>query len=212
MKVLRKFCMKITLIYALLLIMTSVSSAQGVPPVQNFTAENLQNQVRISWTIGQSSYTCLGVELQHSLDSVFAGYSVLSTYGSCGNPGSSENYEYFHTGPDFTKKNFYRLHLPPSNYGPIASVDFSTGKDGYKLYPNPIQSESTLEIVNEDNTRFILEIADPLGILLYRFENINTSKTLLYSSYFSRRGFYFFRMYSIDGSRLIKGKFAVIKN
>ena len=185
--------------------------AQGTPPVKNFVADNLQNQVRVSWTISQSTFTCLGVQLQHSLDSIFAGFTVLQTYGSCGNPSSDENYEFFHTGPDFSKKNYYRLFLPPSTYGPLATVDFTTGKDGYKLYPNPIQFQSRLEFVNEDNNRFIIEIADVTGVLLYRFENVTNNYFLLNNSDFPRYGFYFFTMYTVDGSRLIKGKFAVTR-
>lgn len=70
-------------------------------------AEQLGNQVRITWTMGPGN-TCDDLEIMVSTDNV--NFSTFYTHvGICGNTNSEQSYQINHIDPSCDQINYYRI-------------------------------------------------------------------------------------------------------
>ncbi len=190
------------------LVFTALLLQAQVPTVAHFHGVANKNTAIINWTILKGPYTCAGVELQWSTDSLYGYTSIYTDYSVCGNPNTDEEKNTIHQSPDIHKKNFYRLFLPPFTYSQIIVVDFTKENGAYQLFPHPFSNQARLEFENPNGEACILEIAHPKGYLLYRFEYINTNYFYLYKGWFTESNLFYFRIYPISGNfKPIRGKF-----
>lgn len=185
---------------------------QITPPITAFTANVQGDKVNLFWTVGKSNATCNGLELQRSTDSLF-NYTMIYNYsGICGNPTNDQYFQYQDISPFLFQKNYYRILLYPASYSNVLVVDMSKGGSDYKVFPNPVIDFSTLSFNNPSGKEYVIDICDRFGNRIYYQENIRTNTFLLMAGWFEKSGVYPFRMYTLDGSDLIKGKFTVVKN
>lgn len=82
-----------------------------------------------------------------------------------------------------------------------------TNEINYKLYPNPIISESLLSFENPNNEKFTLEIIDSYGRLIKSSDNITSNQVVISSTNFTQ-GIYLFKLYSHHGA-YSQGKFII---
>ena len=188
----------------------ATSFAQQYPTVINLRSKVLSNAtVKIEFTISTSTFTVGGWELQRSTDSLF-GYTIVNTYiGSVGG-GTTQDFFYDDYPPDPTKKYYYKVRLANGVESNIIVVNMANVFGYFKIIPHPITDFSRLEFVYTLGQNWVLEIADPKGYFIYRDEYVYTGSYPLSKSIFKQPGIYFFRLYLIDGSQVIRGRMVVM--
>lgn len=83
--------------------------AQSTPLLTKFNGTAYNNQVYLSWEIGQGS-TCNGIGVMRSVDSV-SFVEIGSIEGVCGSTSEPQSYTFTDLTPQSNRTNYYRLNL-----------------------------------------------------------------------------------------------------
>ena len=102
-----------------LLLWVNVLFAQNA--LDRFTAQQVNNEVLLNWTI-KSGFTCNGIEILSSSDSLnFTNIGKIE--GICGAVDEPISYTFSHKAPAQNKINYYRLELGGVGSTEIISVE-----------------------------------------------------------------------------------------
>lgn len=196
--------MKLYFVAVFSIIFTLLSVGQTNSVLADFSVQQINNSVKISWTI-RSGYSCTDVNVEHSLDS--ATFISIYTYpGVCGAISKDQEYYFIHQDPAKNTKNYYRMNLGNFGYSEILPINFSDyGNIGYSITPNPIINTGKLKFNNPGNAKFNFEVYDSMGIFAYSQE-VESDEVELSSVIFNA-GVYFFRLYNNIDS--FSGRFVV---
>lgn len=194
------------LLLTFLAINVAFVKAQQFPVVTELFAKVLNNAtIHIDVKIGTSIQPINGCELQRSNDSAFGYVTVYNYFGSIG--GNTEIF-FFHEDypPDPTKIYYYKVRFSNGSESKIIRVNMAEKFGEYKIIPHPLTDNSRIEFIYQIGQQWVLEIADPKGYFNYRDLYVYTGSYLINRSLFQSNGIYFFRLYLVDGSKVITGK------
>jgi hypothetical protein len=169
--------------------------AQGA--VTNFKAEEINENVYLTWTIKQG-FTCNGVEVLRSTDSVNF-VKVGDIEGICGSTAEEIHYDFTDIFPEKNADNFYRLSLGGLGFSSIISirvVDLPANK--YLVVPNPLTENTQIFFENSAFAICSLTVYDPGGQPLYQAMTTGEAFSLQKENF--PDGVYFFRI-SYDNSK-----------
>lgn len=182
------------------------SFAQNEDVIEGFTATEFNGKVLLTWSVKQG-FTCNGVEILHSLDSVnFT--QIGSIEGICGSTAESIAYDFTHLDPDKNVTNYYRLHLGGVGFSKIISTEvLDLAGTNYLLRPNPIVSHSELFFDNETAASYEFTVYTSQGVRVFT-DQTNGELFLINRSDFNE-GMYFFTINKEWEDPKITGKFLV---
>lgn len=141
--------------------------------VSEFSVKPSENDrvVRVLWTMSSGS-TCLDLSVERSSDG--KSYSEIYQYPSvCGSTDEAISYSWADTNPLRFAKSYYRLKLDGVDYTLPIEVDLQSKLSHHDMlcYPNPSEGSFFVELKNEQNLSFAIEIYTPNGSLVFRKEN-----------------------------------------
>lgn len=136
-----------------------MSSAQS--RIYNFNAFPLKDSVRLSFTVTQGS-SCAGWVVENSTDSVNF-YQIYNYGGLCGNITAPEIYSYLDYAPNKLTPNFYRIHIPPSDYSVVRRVDMAASFTNLLIFPQPVEDILSIAISGQKNYYYEINIYDRFG-------------------------------------------------
>lgn len=182
------------------------SISQNEDVINSFVATEFNGKVLLTFSIN-SGYTCNGVTILRSLDSVnFT--SIGSIEGICGSAQESINYDFTDISPVKNDVNYYRLSLGGVGFSWIVSAEvIDMGSNNSLIRPNPISEETELFFDNENKALMILEIFSSEGKLI-QSESTNEEKFILTKSDFEV-GTYFYSIHADGVKSEVIGKFVV---
>ncbi len=198
---------KLILFKILTILLTSVSGfSQSNELLDDFTAFESDGKVYLNWTLTSGS-TCDGIEIFHSNDLInFARIGDIP--GICGSSTEPVSYTFIHTTPLQNSVNNYRLQLGLLGFSNTISLNLIDIKEnGYSVFPNPLQENSTLYFKNPRKEIFIVRILDHTGKALKQHSVSSENISLNSSEY--KPGIYFFTLEFENKVKLI-GKFLVL--
>jgi hypothetical protein len=202
---------RVFILLSFILVLSGKSYGQYI---QNFTGySDSKAQIHLSWNI-PSGPNLSGLIVERSLDSTFTtGFSTtIYTYSGLVGPGFAQNFSIVDSTATLHRRNYYRVNVQSTYYSLIIGVNAGERTDNYTLYPTIVSDISKLTFNNPNNDAYVMEIAHTKGYMLYHFEGLTSGTFDINATWFDKTGMYFFRMYKPDGSGLIKGKFAVVRN
>ena len=173
-------------------------------PVSHFKAEEINENVYLTWTI-QQGFTCNGVDILHSLDSVnFT--KIGDIEGICGSSATEINYSFTDLFPEKNKLNYYRLSLGGLAYSNIISIRvIDIPANNYLVVPNPVINQSLIYFENSAFATCRLIVYSTLGQIV--FEELITEETFLLQKEVLPDGPYSFKIIYDNGKEPISGKF-----
>lgn len=173
--------------------------------LSNFTVQNYETGVYVEWTI-DSGYTCTGLTLQHSNDSI--NFRDIYEYpGVCGSISSPETYSFVHTSPIDYKANFYRLDLGINGYSDVLKVLFLNLKEkGYVVERDHATGTSKLMIHDVGSGVYCFDFYSLSGQKLNRHCTNKTEVEL--NMILMPNSYYLFRAISPFG-KIISGSFVL---
>jgi hypothetical protein len=195
------------IIAALLFTFIGFSSiSQNEDVINSFVATEFNGKVLLTFSIN-SGYTCNGVTILRSLDSVnFT--TIGSIEGICGSSQESINYDFTDISPVKNAINYYRLSLGGVGFSWIVSAEvIDMGLNNSLIRPNPISENTELFFDNENKASLIVEIFSSTGLLVHT-ESTNEEKISLKNSDFDA-GTYFYSVHADGVKSNVTGKFVV---
>lgn len=135
----------------------------------NFTSENLNGQVQLTWqTASESSSSYFEVET--SKDG--GAFLPVAQIPASGRSSTVKNYKYLHQTP-VIGTNYYRLKQVDTNgskrYSPIIAEEVNANFASVQVKPNPFQNQISLLIPgSKTSTKTELEIFSVDGKQLYK--------------------------------------------
>lgn len=182
-----------------------LSQAQNEEIIDSFSAEVYNESVLINFRIN-SGYTCNGIDVLHSTDSV--NFSPVYTFeGICGSTTESIAYEYTHANPVKNSKNYYRLYLGGPGFSWVINVLVMDLTNSSMIKPNPLISTSELIFENNAVTEHQLVISNMYGQIVFS-ETTNGSSFLL-SRYDFVQGVYLYSIIDKEKGNRIAGRLMV---
>ncbi len=182
-----------------------ISQAQNEEIIESFSAEVYNESVLINFRIN-SGYTCNGIDVLHSSDSV--NFSPVNTFeGICGSTTESIAYEYTHANPVKNIKNYYRLYLGGTGFSWVINVLVIDLTNSSLIKPNPLLSTSELIFENNTITDHQLVISNMYGQIVFS-ETTNGSSFLLSRNDFVQ-GVYLYSIIDKEKGNRITGRLMV---
>lgn len=196
---------KITFLLMSSLFWNSFLKAQNEEIIESFSAEVYNESVLINFRIN-SGYTCNGIDVLHSTDSV--NFSTVYTFeGICGSTTESIAYEYTHPNPVKNSKNYYRLYLGGPGFSWVINVLVIDLINSSLIKPNPLLSTSELIFENNTVTEHQLVISNMYGQIVFS-ETTNGSSFILNRNDFVP-GVYVYSIIDTDKGNRITGRLTV---
>lgn len=137
--------------------------------IARFSVVQLGTGVRVEVTL-QAGFTCNGIQLLRSTDSVQFETAALIG-GVCGSSSEEVSYDFYDAQPLNGQRLYYSLLLGgriPSEVLSVRLLDFS--KTGFVMWPNPARERLQLQIDNEQEQLFELQLVDLRGSVLVGWE------------------------------------------
>ena len=190
-------------VFSLFLVLSTLSIAQSVR-VLRFSAipSNAGDKVQILWTMNAGS-TCPDLVVERSSNGI--NYFEVYQYPSvCGSSDSAVSYSWIDGRPLQFAKSFYRLKLDGNEFSLPVEIDLQSNLNQKDIiaYPSPSNGTFTIELKNENNLNFKLEIYNPLGQMIYSEENCTgTIRTVKLSD--QPRGTYTIKAFFTDRSSIV---------
>lgn len=135
--------------------------------------------VQVLWTMNAGS-TCLDLIVERSANGI--SFTEIYKYPSiCGSTDSSISYSWVDTNPLQFSKSFYRLKLDGAEFTLPIEIDLQSrlSENDLITYPNPSNGSFAIELKNERNLSFDIELYHPNGTLFFKKENCSgTFKTI----------------------------------
>ncbi|MBK6839110.1 MAG: hypothetical protein IPG90_13360 [Bacteroidetes bacterium] len=109
--------------------------AQSSPVLTKFNGTAYNNQVYLSWEIGQGS-TCNGIGVMRSVDSV-SFVEIGSIEGVCGSTSEPQSYTFTDLTPQSNRTNYYRLNPGGLAFSSVLKIHVQQiGESGYEIRQN----------------------------------------------------------------------------
>ncbi len=147
----------VALFFGVMLCALSIAQSR----IYNFNAFPLKDSVRLSFTVTQGA-SCGGWVVENSSDSVTF-YQIYNNGGLCGNTTSAEIYSYTDYAPNKLSPNFYRIHIPPSDYSSVKRVDMAASFTNLLIFPQPAEDKLSIAISGQKNYYYEINIYDRYG-------------------------------------------------
>lgn len=175
--------------------------------LDRFTASEINGRVYLEWIISAGN-TCQGIRILRSTDSINF-IQIGDIGGVCGNINTPQGYDFTDDNPIKNKINYYRLELGGIGLSKIISVeiiDLQSG--GYQVRPNPVTSKSVIHFSNPGKRPCQLNIYSISGHEIFHKEVFDNSFHLFKGDL--QTGFYLFTITTMEGTRIVNGKFLVM--
>ena len=182
-----------------------LTQAQNEEVIESFSAEVYNESVLINFRIN-SGYTCNGIDVLHSTDSVNFG-PIYTFEGICGSTTQSIAYEYTHVNPVKNSKNCYRLYLGGPGFSWVINVLVIDLTNSSLVKPNPLISTSELIFENNAFTEHQLVISNMYGQIVFS-ETTNGNSFILYRNDFVQ-GVYDYSIIDLEKENRITGRLIV---
>jgi len=182
-----------------------LTQAQNEEVIESFSAEVYNESVLINFRIN-SGYTCNGIDVLHSTDSVNFG-PIYTFEGICGSTTQSIAYEYTHENPVKNSKNCYRLYLGGPGFSWVINVLVIDLTNSSLVKPNPLISTSELIFENNAFTEHQLVISNMYGQIVFS-ETTNGNSFILYRNDFVQ-GVYDYSIIDLEKENRITGRLIV---
>jgi hypothetical protein len=182
-----------------------LTQAQNEEVIESFSAEVYNESVLINFRIN-SGYTCNGIDVLHSTDSVNFG-PIYTFEGICGSTTQSIAYEYTHVNPVKNSKNYYRLYLGGPGFSWVINVLVIDLTNSSLVKPNPLISTSELIFENNAFTEHQLVISNMYGQIVFS-ETTNGNSFILYRNDFVQ-GVYDYSIIDLEKENRITGRLIV---
>ncbi|TNF46236.1 MAG: T9SS type A sorting domain-containing protein [Bacteroidetes bacterium] len=193
------------LILTVTLFLFKNSWTQNEEVIESFSAEVYNESVLINFRIN-SGYTCNGIDVLHSTDSV--NFSPVYTFeGICGSTTESIAYEYTHVNPVKNSKNYYRLYLGGPGFSWVINVLVIDLTNSSLIKPNPLISTSELIFENNAVTEHQLVISNMYGQIVFS-ETTNGSSIILNRNDFVP-GVYVYSIIDLEKENRVTGRLMV---
>lgn len=176
--------------------------------LSNFYLFPNNKEVEMYWVIDSGS-TCNGITIWHSTDSL--NYIEIGYIGGvCGSNSTSISYNFTHRSPQLNKLNYYKLKLGYVQFSEVEKITIKYTEPGkLYVYPNPSNSQTTIEFNNSHNKPYQLTIINSVGNLIYKKEDIIESEVSINTSTWNP-GTYYITL-SDDTGHILKEKLIIAK-
>lgn len=184
-----------------------VATAQNEEVIDGLSATEFNGKVLLSWSVRQG-YTCNGVDILHSTDSVnFT--KIGSIEGICGSTQASIAYSFTDIDPEKNAINYYRLQLGGIGFSIIVNAEvLDLAGSNFIIRPNPVSDFSELIFDNETAATYNLTVYRTDGTLA--FSDQTNGELFVLSRLEFDQGFYFFYIAKEGEKPKITGKFSVL--
>ncbi len=180
--------------------------AQNENVVGDFTADEVNGKVYLTWIIQQGE-TCNGITILRSTDSVNFN-QIGSIEGTCGSIQEAVPYDFTDLYPEKNSINYYRLDLGGVGFSKIIQIEvIDISANNYLLRPNPVTEFSELHFANDGNHLIELKVYTDDGKLVHQEQT--TDELILLNRQDFNPGSYFFVLVNTQTEAKIKGRFEV---
>jgi Secretion system C-terminal sorting domain len=156
-------------------VMTQVATAIPVT-LKNFSAKLAKNDTFLTWQTA-TELNNKGFDIEKSVDGL--SFASLGFVKGAGNIFETKSYEFLDN--NFSTTSYYRLKQTDFDgkfvYSPTVALQFKSAKNGYKIYPNPLTTESVLTIETLETTQNGTKVAiyDVKGQLMFQTTGVKDS-------------------------------------
>lgn len=198
--------MRLTILPVFLFLLNLPVMAQSGDAVLFFRAEELSENVFLTWAIKQG-FTCDGVDVLRSSDSVNF-VKIGDIEGICGSSAASISYDFTDLFPEKNSRNYYRLSLGGVLFSNIISIDIiDIPANNYLVVPNPFVENSRIYFENAAVAMCELSVFSPHGTRVHVAHT--NGEVFDLSALDFTHGVYFFEIVYENGKHPISGRFAV---
>jgi len=159
--------------------------SQGLHPIlDSFTLRRNGNEINTNFgIIGGAS--CVGVELQRSIDSVnFEVVAFIS--GICGGTDQTEFYSIGDVDPVPNVINLYRLNLGSEGKSGVVGIFFLPLQSGIAVYPNPAKDFINILIDNPLRKTYFLSITNTSAQVIFESAALNNDEVKIQTFHFNK--------------------------
>lgn len=171
--------------------------AQSLHPIlESFTLTRNTDEINANFgIIGGAS--CVGVELQRSIDSV--NFEVVAFIpGICGGTDRTEFYSISDADPVPNVINLYRLNLGSEGKSGIVGIFYVPLESGIAIYPNPANDLINILIDNPLRKNYSLSISNTNAQIIFEAFSLNNDEIRIQTTFFSK-GIHFLKVRFEDG-------------
>ncbi|MBK9524473.1 MAG: T9SS type A sorting domain-containing protein [Bacteroidetes bacterium] len=177
--------------------------AQSSPVLTKFNGTAYNNQVYLSWEIGQGS-TCNGIGVMRSVDSV-SFVEIGSIEGVCGSTSEPQSYTFTDLTPQSNRTNYYRLNLGGLAFSSVLKIHVQQiGESGYEIRQNASTGNQVFLFENPSHQKRQFELFSVSGKLV--FSQSGTDDFFEIETKSLGSGVYFFSISGREDARIISGK------